>query len=113
MRIFVTIIIAAVLSGCTFTLVGNAPKTEAAIAQNKTINATFTKSEQFVNACADAHQDLAAIRFHTNAAYLFASILTLGLYVPQNVTWWCGSKETECKDGDTSEDCQPYVPEAN
>ena len=110
MRISLLITIAAVLAGCTFTLVGNAPKTETSVAQNKTINATFAKSEQFINACADADQDLAEIRFHTNAAYLFVSILSLGLYVPENVTWWCGSKEPECKDGDTSEDCQDYVP---
>ena len=97
MRISLLITIAAVLAGCTFTLVGNAPKTETSVAQNKTINATFAKSEQFVNAC---------------AAYLFVSILSLGLYVPENVTWWCGSKEPECKDGDTSEDCQDYVPKA-
>lgn len=110
MRIFLMIIMATVLAGCTFTMVGNAPKTEASIAQNKTVNATFVKSEQFINACADAHQDLAEVRFHTNAAYLLVSILTLGLYVPENVTWWCGNKAHECREGDTSKDCQEYVP---
>ena len=52
-----------------------------------------------------------AIRFHTNPVYLLASILTLGLYVPQNVTWWCGTEVTDCADGDQSEDCEPYVRE--
>lgn len=104
-------VVAALLAGCTFTMVGNAPKPEGEIGQNKTVNATFTKSEQFFNACADTNQDLAEIRFHTNPAYLLVSVVSLGLYVPQNVTWWCGSEEKECEDDDTSEKCKPYVRE--
>lgn len=113
MRYFLlaTALSALSLTGCTFTVVGNAPKTEDAVAQNKTINATFAKPEQFLNACAESDQDLAEIRFHTNLLYLSASIITLGLYVPQNVTWWCGSEEPECEEGDTSEECEVYVPE--
>lgn len=111
MRILFLMAVAALLAGCTFTIIGNAPKTEAAIAQNKTINATFAKSEQFINACADTDQDLAEIRFHTNPAYLIVSLLSFGLYVPQNVTWWCGAEEAECEEGDTSEECEIYVRE--
>ena len=98
------------LSGCTFTMVGNAPKSEQSVAQTKTVNSTFAKSEQFINACAEEGQQLAEIRYHTNAVYLLASLVTLGLYVPQNVTWWCSAKDTECEEGDESGDCEPYVP---
>lgn len=98
------------LSSCTFTMVGNAPKTEHSIAQNKTVNSTFVKSEQFINTC-EEDQNLAEIRFHTNPGYLLVSVLSLGLYVPQNVTWWCGAESTPCSDQDQSEDCEPYVPE--
>lgn len=101
------------VTGCTFTMVGNAPKTEQSVAQNKTVNSTFAKSEQFINACAEEGQQLAQIRFHTNPVYLLASLVTLGLYVPQNVTWWCSVKETECAEGDESGDCEPYVPGDN
>lgn len=29
------------------------------------------------------------VEFHTNAGFLLASIVTLGVYVPQTVEWWC------------------------
>lgn len=99
------------VTGCTFTMVGNAPKPGESIAQNRTVNSTFAKSEQFINTCVEEGEHLAEIRFHTNPAYLLASLLTLGLYVPQNVTWWCGSEATECADDDQSGDCEPYVRE--
>lgn len=109
-QILVALTLVAV-SGCTFTLVGNVPKTEDSIAHKKTVNATFAKSEQFVNACEEEGQNLAAIRYHTNPVYVIASVLSLGLYVPQNVTWWCGTESPACEDDEESEDCEPYVRE--
>ena len=108
-----------ILAGClastsscsTFTLVGNAPKTEAAVAHEKTVNASFVKSERFVNACEDDGADLAAVRYLTNAAFHVLSLLSLGFYVPQHVTWWCAVAESPCEEGDGSEDCKPYVRE--
>ena len=112
MRVAATIIImVAMLSGCTFTLVGNAPKTEAAIVHDKTINASFTRSEAIENLCPNDGEEIAAVRFHTNVVYLATSLLSFGLYVPQHVTWWCGTEEEECEDGDTSGDCEPYRPQ--
>ena len=32
---------------------------------------------------------LAKVEFHYNALQFLASTLTLGLYVPQTVEWWC------------------------
>lgn len=110
MRLILLISPLILLTGCTFTLVGNAPKTESSIAQTKTINATFAKSEQFENLCADPDQNLAELRFHTNPAYLLVSFISFGLYVPQHVTWWCGNEEEECEDGDESEECEIFVP---
>lgn len=111
MRILLLIAVAALLTGCTFTMVADAPKTEAATVHKKTVNATFFGSEPVDNLCSDENESLAAIRFHTNPAYLLVSLLSLGLYVPQNVTWWCDSESAECEDGDTSGDCEPYVRE--
>lgn len=99
------------VTGCTFTMVGNAPKPENSIAQNITVNSTFVKSEQFINTCVGEGQHLAEIRFETNPVYLLVSVLSLGLYVPQNVTWWCGTEATACSDDEQSEDCTPYVRE--
>lgn len=111
MRLLFLMVAAGWLSGCTFTMVANAPKTEAATVQNKTINATFARSEPVENLCADENKNLAEIRFQTNPAYLLVSLLSLGLYVPQNVTWWCDSEQVKCEEGDTSGDCEPYVRE--
>ncbi|HEX7028290.1 MAG TPA: hypothetical protein VF268_13700 [Gammaproteobacteria bacterium] len=110
MRILFIIVTAGLLTGCTFTMVTNGPKTEAATVHKKTVNATFARSEPVENLCVDENKSLAQIRFHTNPAYLLASLLSFGLYVPQNVTWWCDSEPVECEDGDTSGDCEPYVP---
>lgn len=99
------------LSGCTFTMVGNAEKAETAIDQNQTVNATFTKAKHETNICDDEGEELVGVRFHTNPGYLLVSLLSLGFYVPQNVTWWCHTEEPECPEGDQSEDCQSLKPE--
>jgi len=111
MRLMTLITAIAFLTSCTFTMVGNALKTDSVIANSKTVNATFSRSEQFINACSASNENLAEIRFHTNPVYLLAGLLSLGLYVPQNVTWWCGSESPECADGDDSGDCETYVRE--
>lgn len=47
------------------------------------------------------------VEFHTNAGLLLASVVTLGLYVPQTVEWWCYSPA-----GD-EEDEEVWVPTAD
>ncbi len=106
-----------ILVGCsTFTLSGNIPKTEDSRSANKTINASFVANEPFINACIDDEGQpsgqLSEIRYQTNPIYWLVSLATLGLYVPQNVTWWCTTPEPECAEGDMSEDCAVYDPEA-
>lgn len=109
MRILFLIVVTQLSIGCTFTMVTSGPKTEAATVHNKTVNVTFAGSEPIENLCVKENESLAEIRFHTNPAYLLVSLLSLGLYVPQNVTWWCDSESEECEEGDTSGDCEPYV----
>lgn len=101
------------LTACTstFTLEGNAPKDETAKPQEMTVNASFAREEQYINLCKDQGADVASVRFHTNPGYLLVSILSLGLYVPQHVTWWCGTEEAECAPDDPREECQVYVRE--
>lgn len=101
------------LSACTFTVVGSAPKTEKSKAHSETVNTTFVGNERFINACLDEGGELSEVRFHTNAAYILVSVLSLGLYVPQNVTWWCHIDEEECAEGDDSGNCEEYVPGGN
>lgn len=112
MHILTVILAAGIMTGCsTFTIDGNVPKSENARAQEMTVNATSYDSEKFINACSDPKANLAAIRFHTNPIYWFASLLSLGLYVPQHVTLWCDTEATQCSDNDTSGQCEPYVRE--
>lgn len=38
------------------------------------------------------------VEYHTNAGLLLASIVTLGLYVPQTVEWWCYAPDGDDED---------------
>ena len=46
------------------------------------------------------------VEYHTNAGLLLVSIVTLGLYVPQTVEWWCYAPSGE------AEDEEEWVPSA-
>jgi len=48
----------------------------------------FKWSEPPATKCKDG-RNLYRVRSHTNALYSIASILSLGLYVPQTMEWWC------------------------
>ena len=101
------------LSSCTFTVDNyHVGKSEKDVAQNMTINAGYANPARHnpVNVCDEDNQTLSQIRVHTNAAYLIGSLLTLGLYVPQNVTWWCHTTEKACTDDDPREECQQWNP---
>ena len=37
----------------------------------------------------DNGRGLYRARYHTNVVYALVSVLSLGLYVPQTVEWWC------------------------
>ena len=49
------------------------------------------------------------VEFHTNAGLLLASIVALGLYVPQTVEWWCYAPST----GDENEEVWDPTAEPN
>jgi len=39
--------------------------------------------------CSDGCGGIHRVDFHTNAFQVLASVLSLGVYVPQTVEWWC------------------------
>ena len=55
---------------------------------------------------------LSRVEYHTNALCLLAAVVSLGLYVPQTVEWWCcesdqddtGEDDTQDDTGDPPED---------
>lgn len=80
------------LSGCaTMTIEGDGQKTPQSKTGTHTLHGSFYSfvwSEPPVEKC-DNGQGLYRARYHTNMVYVLASALSLGLYVPQTVEWWC------------------------
>ena len=109
-RFAIPVIASLFLSGCmTFTVEADLPKTADSITGSETVHKSLYGiewSKQTVEKCAN-QQGLTRIRFHTNAVYLLASVASLGLYVPQNVTWWCGAQPVPDDPDDV------YVPGSN
>ena len=98
------------LSACaTVTIEGDVPKTTESVTGTDTVHGSyynFVWSAPPATKC-ESGQGLARVRTHTNAAYSFVALLTLGLYVPQTITWWCdGTREDDPGE-------QPWVPPAN
>ena len=115
-RVFLFCFMISTLSACaTVTIEGDVPKTAGPECQSNrdtieddasrpagslcgtdTVHGSyynFVWSRPPVTRCEDG-RGLARIRTHTNAAYSLAAILTLGLYVPQTISWWCdGTRE--------------------
>jgi hypothetical protein len=95
-------VLALLVSSCTFTMEGNIEKkpTQDVVASSvkhyqKTVNATsYSKQEKMITLCKGTDH-VSRVRFHTNAGFIFASIFSLGFYVPQHVDWWCGPLKEE------------------
>jgi len=90
-------------SGCaTVTLDSHASKTTKSTTGVDTVHGSFygfVWSASEATKCKDK-QGFARIRTHTNIAYTFVSILSLGLYVPQNITWWCDGSQKDDQNED-------------
>jgi len=89
------------LSGCaTMTIEGDGQKTPQSKTGTHTVHGSFYSfvwSEPPVEKC-DNGRGLYRARYHTNMVYVLASAVSLGLYVPQTVEWWCDG--TPDQDGD-------------
>ncbi len=93
-----TLVIAvAFIQACTtFEVEGNGSITPEAITGSETVHGSlygFHWSEFDIEKCED--NTLFRVEYHTNAGLLLTSLLTLGLYVPQTVEWWCNSPMTD------------------
>ena len=80
------------ISGCaTMTIEGDGQKTPESTTGTHTRHGSFYEivwAEPPVDKC-ENNRGLYRVRYHTNAAYALVSVVTLGLYVPQTVEWWC------------------------
>lgn len=88
------------LTGCmSFEISSNSNETENSKNASETVHGTvwgdWYWKKHNIQKCHDG--SLARVEFTYLAHQLLASALTLGLYVPQTVEWWC-------EDTDTSDD---------
>lgn len=65
----------------------------------------FDWSQRTVEKCED-DCGIYRVEVHTNAVFVLASVVSLGLYVPQTVEWWC---QAEARN---DEDEEVFVPDA-
>lgn len=75
----------------SFELEGDGQLTPESVCQSETVHGSlygFEWKDRVVTKCSD-NLGLYRVEFHTNAAYLLVSTLSLGLYVPQTVEWTC------------------------
>ena len=104
--IFFCFMIIGISACATISIEGDVPKTTESITGTDTVHGSFYNfvwSASSVTKCENG-QGLSRVRTHTNAVYSFASILSLGLYVPQTITWWCDGTPKD------DEDEKPWVP---
>lgn len=94
------------LAGCaTMTIEGDGQKTPDSETGTHTVHGSyygFDWASPPVTKCAEG-RGLYRVRYHTNAAYALASIVSLGLYVPQTAEWWCDGGGGSGDDGDLYE----------
>jgi len=90
----IVLLVAAVgcLAACsTFDVEGDGAKTPDVAHGTATHHGSFWGfdwSDWTAERC-DAGRGIYRVRYHTNAFYALATVCTLGLYVPQDVEWWC------------------------
>ncbi len=105
---FVLLFSAMGLTACsTFEIEGRGSVKPDAITGSETVHGSlygFQWSPFAIEKCGD--DNLFRVEYHTNAALLAASVLSLGLYVPQTVEWWCDAGDAD------DEDEEAWDPEA-
>ncbi len=86
------------LAGCTtHTIRGGGPKTASVIAGKETVHGSlygFFGPDIPQQKCTKDY-DLVQARYHTNALYLLVSVVSLGIYVPETIEWWCDKRPTD------------------
>jgi len=100
------LVIINVYACATMTIEGDGQKTPQSKNGTHTVHGTFygfNWSEPPVDKC-DNRRGLYRARYHTNAVYVTVPVVSLGLYVPQTVEWWCDGTKAD------DDDEEIYVP---
>jgi len=103
-KIIMTALLCTILVGvcgcATMTIEGDGMKTPESETGTHIKHGSFYSivwSEPPVEKC-DNGRGLYRARYHTNGVYVLASVLSLGLYVPMTVEWWCDGTPVPEKD---------------
>ena len=88
--------LASLLCSCmTFELEGDGAQDSYSKNDSETVHGSiysFKWKKRNIEKCENG-QGIYKVEFHTNAGFLLVSVLSLGLYVPQTVEWWCQAPE--------------------
>ena len=101
-RVFVVALALASMSGCAAFSVEGDPACDLTAESHRgseTVHGSiwgWTWGSRDVEKCQN-DLGIARVEYHTNAGFLLVSVASLGLYVPQNVEWWC---EAPCPEAD-------------
>jgi hypothetical protein len=89
--------VALILPGCmTFEIGSNASITDESTNAHETVSGSlygFSWREHHIQKCDESA--LAHVEYHFNGFQLLASALSLGLWIPQTVEWWCDDPSVE------------------
>ena len=81
----------------TFKVIGDGSKTADSCHGSETVHSSlydFDWVDRDAKKCGEGHA-IQRVQFTTNGLLLLASVLSLGLYVPQTVEWWCDAGTTD------------------
>ena len=98
-KLAVTCAAIGTVSCATVEVEGSGSITPEAITGSETVQGSlygFRWAPYTTEKCGD--DSLFRVETNTNAGLLLVSVLSLGLYVPQTVEWWCYSTETADED---------------
>ena len=114
-RIILILAIVCAAACSTFEVEGYGSITPEAITGSETVHGSlygFRWRPFTVEKC--GADSLFRVEYHTNAGLLLASMVTLGLYVPQTVEWWCYAPSGDDEDEevwDPSADSRSELPQ--
>lgn len=100
--VLISCMIVSISSCATMTIEGDGQKTVESTNGTHTVHGSyysFNWSSPKVDKCKNG-RGLYRARYHTNAIYSLVSIISVGLYVPQTVQWWCDGTPNPDDDGD-------------
>ncbi len=100
--VLISCMLVSISSCATMTIEGDGQKTVESTTGTHTVHGSyysFVWSSPAVDKCKNG-RGLYRARYHSNVVYALVSVVSLGLYVPQTVEWWCDGTPDPDDDGE-------------